>query len=118
MRAVEFLDLVHPADDRNAVRVVDEERRRHRLGQLRSRIGLDTHPALLENDVPLGRDDGIVEEQVRHPIGLEVHHRAEMLARDALEIGGVVERGEGVLLAAEAGDDLRELARRDASRCP
>ena len=43
---------------------------------------------------------------------------AEVLAGDALEIGGVVVGGEGVLLAAERRHDLGELAGRMAARCP
>ena len=39
-------------------------------------------------------------------VGLEAHHRGQMLLGDTLEIGRVVERGEGVLLPAELGDDL------------
>ena len=44
--------------------------------------------------------------------GLELHHGLEMVAGDALEIGGVIVGGEGVLLPAEAGDGLRERADR------
>ena len=36
----------------------------------------------------------------------------ELLARDALEVAGVVARGEGVLLAADGRDGLRERALR------
>ena len=55
MLAVQPLDLVHPADDRRAVGVVDEERGRHGLGELRRRVGLDPHAALLQHHVALGR---------------------------------------------------------------
>ena len=54
--------------------------------------------------------------KIGHAIGLELHHGLEVFAGDALEIGRVVERREGVLLAAETGDDLRELARRVLGR--
>jgi hypothetical protein len=72
--------------------------------------------ALLQHHVALGADDALVEGQPGHPVGLVIHHRAQMLLRHALEIGGVVEGGEGVLLPAEAGDDLGELAGRPARR--
>ena len=114
--AIEALDLVHPADDRRAVGMVHEQRRRHRLRKLGRRIGLDPHAALLEHDVALGRDHRLVEDEAGHAVGLELHHGPEVLAGDALEIGGVVVGGEGVLLAAERRDDLAELARRVPAR--
>ena len=86
--------------------MVHEQRRRHGLRQLRRGIGLDPHAALLQHHVALGRDHRVVEHEAGHAVGLELHHGAEMLAGDALEIGGVVEGGEGVLLAAERRDDL------------
>ena len=116
--AIEALDLVHPADDRRAVGVAHEQRRRHRLRKLGRRIGLDPHAALLEHDVALGRDHRLVEDEAGHAVGLELHHGPEVLAGDALEIGRVVVGGEGVLLAAERRDDLAELARRVLGSCP
>ena len=92
--------------------MMHEERSRHRLRELCGRIRLDAHAALFKHHVALGSDDGFLQQEVRHAVGLELHHRLEILARDALEIGRVVERGEGVLLTAEARDHLRELARR------
>ncbi len=92
--------------------MVDEQRGRHRLGELRGGVGLDPHAPLLQHHVPLGGDHGVVEDEAVHPVGLEAHHRAEMVPGHPLEIGGVVVAGEGVLLAAEAGDGLREGAHR------
>ena len=92
--------------------MVHEQGGRHRLRELGRRIRLDPHAALLEHHVALGRDHRLLDQEVRHAVGLERHHGAEVLAGDALEIGGVVVGGEGVLLAAEAGHDLRELAGR------
>ncbi len=54
-----------------------------------------------------------VEPQVDHAVGFHLHHLAEAVLGDALEIGGRVVAGEGVVLAAEAADDLGELADRD-----
>ena len=53
------------------------------------------------------------EPQVGHPVGLHVHEGAELLLGDALVIGGHILAGEGVVLPAEPGDDLGELADRD-----
>ena len=63
----------------------------------------------------LGRDLLVGEAQVRHAVGLHLHHGAEPLLGDALEIGGDVLTGEGVVLAAELGDDLGEFA--DGESC-
>ena len=48
------------------------------------------------------------EHQTGDAIGLERHHLLEMLARHALEEAGIVAGGEGILLAADRGDGLRE----------
>ena len=88
--------------------MVHEQGGRHRLGELGRRVGLDPHAALLQHHVALGRHDGVVEDEAAHAVGLERHHGAEVVAGDPLEIGGVVVAGEGVLLAAEPRDRLRE----------
>ena len=44
--------------------------------------------------------------------------RAEVLLGDALEIGGVVVAGEGVLLAADLGDALARTRPADGPWCP
>ena len=54
-----------------------------------------------------------VEPQVDHAVGFHLHHRAEPILGDALEVCGRVLAGEGVVLAAEASDDFGELADRD-----
>ena len=96
----------------DAVGMMHEERGGHGLRELGRRIGLDPHAALLEHHVALGRHHRVVEDEAGHAVGLELHHGLEMLAGHALEIGGVVVGGEGVLLAAEPRDGLRELAGR------
>jgi hypothetical protein len=70
------------------------------------------HAPLLHDHVALGRDHAVGERQAGHAVGLERHHLAEVLLGDALEEGGVVVAGEGVLLAADLGDAQRELALR------
>ena len=52
------------------------------------------------------------ELQAGHAVGLEFHHGFKLLARHALIKTGVVAGGEGIFLAAVAGDDLRERADR------
>ena len=106
--ALQALDLVAPADDRDAVGVMGEERRLDRFAELRAGIGVAMHAPLLEHDVALRRDDRVGQHEPGHPVGLELHAGPEMLPGDLLEIGGEVVAGEGVLLAADLGDEFGE----------
>ena len=73
---------------------------------------VDAHAALFDDDLALGRDDRVVDDEIGHAVGFELHHQLEPVGGDVLEIGRVVMRGEGVLLAAILRDDAREIARR------
>ncbi len=108
--ALEALDLMAPADDRLAIGMLGEKRRLHRLAQLVGGVGIGAHAALLLHDLALGRDDLVGEDEVLHAVRLIIHADGELARGDALEIGGVVVRGEGVLLAAGIGDELGEFA--------
>ena len=112
--AFEALDLMPPADDRDPIRMMGEERRLDRFAELRAGVGVAMHASLLEHDVALGRDDVVGQGQARHAVGLELHAGFEVLLGDLLEIGGEIVAGEGVLLAADFGDEFRELAVRMA----
>ena len=101
-----------PADDRRSIGMVGEQGRLHRLVQLRVRIGVAMHAPLLHHHFALGRDDLVGQDEAGHAVGLELHHRAQMLLGDALEIGGVIVAGERVLLAADLRDGFREGALR------
>ena len=50
------------------------------------------------------------EIEIDHAVGLELHHQRQPVLGDALEIGGVVMRGEGVVLAAVARHRLGQFA--------
>ena len=89
-----------------------EERRLQRFVELRRRIVLDAHAALLEHHLALGPDNLVGKQKIGHAVRLEAHERLEMLASDALEIGGVVVARERVLLPAEVRDEIGELALR------
>ena len=82
----------------------------HGLVELGAGVGVAMHAPLLHHHVALGRDDLVGEDEAGHAVGLIGHHQAEMLLGDALEIGGVIVAGEGVLLAADLRDRLRERA--------
>jgi hypothetical protein len=82
------------------------------LAETRARIIGDALVLLLEDDVALGQHHLIGELQAGHAVGFQFHHRLELLGRHALEIAGVIVRGEGVFLAADAGDQFREITGR------
>ncbi len=92
--------------------MVEIERGVHLLAEPRARIVGDPRVLLLEHDLELGPHHVVGQHQAGHAVGFELHHRLELVARDALEIAGIVGRGERVLLAADGGDDLREAAGR------
>ena len=81
--------------------MVEIQRRHDLLGQPGIRVVGDPHVEFLEHDVALRQHVFVLEDQAGHAVGLEFHHPAELLARYALEIAGVVGRGEGVLVAAD-----------------
>ena len=108
--AVELLDFMVPADHRAAVRVVEIERGHHLLVQARFRVVGDPHVVFLEHDVTLGQHVLVLQDEAGHAVGLELHHAGQLVARHALEIAGVVGRGEGVLVAADLEYGLGELA--------
>ena len=88
--------------------MVEIQRRHDLLGQARVRIVGDAHVEFLEHDVALGQHVLILENEAGHAVGLELHHFRQLLARHALEIAGVVERGEGVFVAADPQHGLGE----------
>ena len=92
--------------------MVQVEDAQQRLVQDRVGVPLDPVAPLVQHDVALGRDHRVGQHEVGHAVGLELHHLAEVLLGDALEIGGVVGGGEGVLVAADRRDALAELVAR------
>ena len=92
--------------------MIEIQRRHDLFGQPRLGVVGDAHVVFLEHDVALGQHVLILEDQAGHAIGLELHHGAELVARYALEIAGVVGRGEGVLVAADPQHGLGKLAGR------
>ena len=103
-------DLLRPADDRAAVGVIEIERRAPLLAERAVRRILHHLPALLEHHVALREHALGGGVQVAHPVGFHAHHQVEPVGGDALEIGGVIGRGEGVVVAAVLRDDPAELA--------
>ena len=110
--AVELLDFLAPADHGAAIGMIEIERRHDLLGQPRIRIVGDAHVEFFEHDVALRQHVFVLQDQAGHAVGLELHHPGQLLARHALEIAGVVGRGEGVLVAADLEHGLGEFAGR------
>ena len=97
-----------PADRRPAVGMIEIERRIHLLAEPAHRIVGDPHVLLFEHDIELGLHHLVGQHEAGDAVGFERHHLLEVLARHALEEAGIVGGGEGVLLAADLGDVLRE----------
>src|SRR5262249_12824775 len=109
--ARKLFHLMTPADHRLSIRIVQIKRGVDLLTEARARIVSDALVLLFENDVALGQNDVIRELKAGHSVGLELHDRLELIARNALVVARVVLRGEGILLAADTCDNLRELSR-------
>ena len=78
------------------------------LVEQRTRLVASPHAPFLEHDAPFRGQLVFGDDQIVHPVGLQPHDELQLVGRDGLEIGGVVPRGEGVLLAADARDPFRE----------
>ena len=90
--------------------MMGEEGRLHRFAELRAGVGVAMHAPLLEHHVALRRNDVVGQSQAGHAVGFERHAGLEVLLGDLLEIGGEIVAGEGVLHAADLGNEFRELA--------
>ena len=73
-------------------------------------IGIGAHTSLFDHDIALGVHNLVGQNEAGHAIGLEFHHGFEMFAGNALEIGRVIDGGEGIFLTAQSGDDIGEFA--------
>ncbi len=94
--------------------MVLELRRAHLFGQQRAGAAVGAVIAFLDDDLPFGVDVILHKPQVLHPVGFHFHDQGQPVGSDALEIGGIVPRGERVVVAALRLDDGRELVRPDA----
>lgn len=92
--------------------MVEIERGHDLLVQPRIRIVGDAHVVLFEHDVALGQHVLVLEDEARHAVGLELHHGRQLLFRHTLVVIGVVDRGRGVLVAADAKHGLGEFSGR------
>ena len=88
--AVELFDFVPPADHGPAVGMVQVERCVHLFAEPRRGIVGDPHVLLFQHDVELGTHHVVGKLEAGHPVGLELHHGLELVARHPLEVAGVV----------------------------
>ena len=112
------LDVLREPDRRQAVRVSREDAEAEQLGEASDRIVLGARPALLHDDALLGLHLPGIEEEVPHPVGLELEHQIELVRGDGHVVRGDVAAREGVVLAAGRLDELREDARARRSASP
>ena len=106
-----LLDLVAPADDRNAIGTVQVLRRRHLFGQQGTGVAVGPLVALFQDDLAFGRHILLGQVQIAHPVGFHLHHQTQPVGGDPLEIGGVVQRGKGIVRPALRRDQFGKLAR-------
>jgi hypothetical protein len=92
--------------------MIEEQRGLHFFAELRRRVVGDTAVLLFEHDVALRQHRVIGQLETGHAIGFEFHHHLQTVASDALEVAGIIGRGERILLSAESGQDLGEAAGR------
>src|SRR2546425_5273260 len=116
LRRRDPLDVLHPADDRVAIGVRLEGDGVDLLAEKPARVVLRAGPPLLDDDLTLRGDLLGVEQQVLHPVRLELDHEVELVGRDVDEVRGHVLRGERVVLAAVLLDEPRELLRAASRR--
>jgi hypothetical protein len=107
---VELLHLVTPPDDRDAVGMIVVERRAQLFVEDAPGGRVDPFRAFFEDDRAFGHDLFVGETKIAHAVCLELHHQAETVGGDTLEIAGVVPGGEGVVGAAVVLDDAGKCA--------
>ena len=100
--------LFHPADHGTAIRMGVMQRGAHLFAHQRLGIIVHPHAALFHHHVALGPDMGVGQVQVHQPVGFQLHGQRQPVPGDLFVEGGVVVIGEGVVLAAIAGDGLGE----------
>ena len=88
------------------------------FAEKRRRVIVGAFAPLFAHHVKFRQDILVGENQVLHAVGFQFHHQFQPVAGDALEIGGVVARREGIALAAIDVDQAVKLAGRDAWPCP
>ncbi len=103
------LDLAGPADGRPPVGVGHEGGGPHHLAQGGGRLILDPEAPLLVHHVPLRQELLLLEQDVHHPVRLEFQAEVDAIRGEVLVVGRGIPRRVGVILAAVALHNDREL---------
>ncbi len=98
--AVEFGHLVPPADDRHRIGMVKVLRGAHLFGKQGAGVAVGSLGAFFKDHLTFGGNVLVRQTQVAHPVGFHLHHQIKPVGGDALEVGGVIPRGEGIVVAA------------------
>ena len=103
-------DVRHEADDVPPVRALDEGLEVQRLVHHAPHLVVDAQAALLHDDAALLLEVLLGDGEVRHPVALEVEHDGQRLAREVVQVRGVVARRVAVGGAAVSLDQVVENA--------
>ena len=106
----DVLDVGHEADDVPAVGALDEGLEVQRLVHHAPHLVVDAQAALLHDDAALLLEVLLGDGEVRHPVALEVEHDGQRLAREVVQVRGVVARRVAVGGAAVSLDQVVENA--------
>ncbi len=106
------LHLGPPADHRAAVGMVVELHRRHFLAEERGGVAVRALRPLLQHDLAFRLPVVLADAEIGHPVRLHPHDKRQAVGGDALEVGGEVVAGEGVVGPAVGGHRPGQLARR------
>ena len=101
-------DVRHEADDVPPVRALDEGLEVQRLVHHAPHLVVDAQAALLHDDAALLLEVLLGDGEVRHPVALEVEHDGQRLAREVVQVRGVVARRVAVGGAAVPFDQVVE----------
>ena len=108
------LQIAHPADDRNAIRVCLQCCCIQLFVEHRLRLIFGPQPAFFHDNLDfLGKLLG-VKRQMAHAIGLEADHLRQFFFRHLLKIRRVILAGKGVVAAAGGSHQPAEFAGADA----
>ena len=86
------------------------ERRLDLFGKQRAGTVFHPRAPFLQHHVAFRPDHFVSQYEPAHAVGLEFHHLRQRIRANLLVVGGVVARGEGVLIAADSGNGGGEVA--------
>ena len=108
--------IIHPADDRHAIRMRLESHAAHLFEKHGLRLIISAQPAFLHDDLDFLRKLLGIKGQMTHPIGFKLHHLFQLLLRDLLKIGRVIAAGKRIVTPTRRRHAAIELARPGARR--